>query len=86
LKPYTKTYLDFFGYSTADFIPCEVCECRAVDVHHIEPKGMGGSKLKDSIENLIGLCRECHILAHNEQMSKEDLKKVHKFRMKDFEN
>ena len=32
----------------------------AVDIHHIIPRGMGGSKLRDYPENLIALCRECH--------------------------
>lgn len=45
-----------------DFIPCEVCGRRAVDVHHIHARGMGGDPTgnKDVIENLMGLCRTCH--------------------------
>lgn len=40
---------------------CEVPGCgkRAVDVHHILGKGKH-PELKDDINNLIGLCRECH--------------------------
>lgn len=62
MKPHTKIYMSFFGFTTADFIPCEVCEARAVDIHHIEARGMGGdpTKSKDVIENLQALCRECH--------------------------
>ena len=52
--------MKFFGYTIADFIPCEMCGAKCTDVHHIDCKGMGGSKLKDFIENLMGLCRTCH--------------------------
>lgn len=62
MKNHTKIYMDFFGYTIADFMPCEICEARVVDVHHINCKGMGGDPKgkKDVIENLQGLCRSCH--------------------------
>ena len=53
--------MDFFGYSIADFIPCEVCGTKAVDINHIECRGMGGSKLRDNINNLMAMCRSCHV-------------------------
>ena len=43
-----------------DHYECEVCGSPATDIHHIYCKGMGGSKSKDVIENLMGLCRPCH--------------------------
>ena len=46
MKQHTKIYLDYFSYTTADFIPCEICGNRAVDIHHIEARGIGGSILK----------------------------------------
>ena len=61
MKKHTKIYIDHFNYCEQDFIPCEICSSRAVDVHHIQPRGMGGSKTKDYIENLVGLCRQCHL-------------------------
>ena len=60
MKKHTKIYTDFFGYGEQSFMPCEVCGSLGVDVHHIVPRGMGGSKGKDTIENLIGLCRYHH--------------------------
>ena len=42
---------------------------RAVDVHHRQPKGMGGSAdpvIAFGAVNLIGLCREHHDLCHAE--------------------
>jgi hypothetical protein len=60
MQKHTKIYIEFFGYDTSDFIECEVCGSRAVDIHHIDARGMGGSQLKDFIENLMALCRSCH--------------------------
>lgn len=44
-----------------DFIPCEVCGNKAVDIHHIKARGMGGSKTMDVIDNLMAVCRVCHV-------------------------
>jgi hypothetical protein len=62
MKRHTKIYMKFFGFREGDFIPCEVCGNTAVDIHHIEARGMGGDpqKKKDVIENLQALCRSCH--------------------------
>jgi hypothetical protein len=77
MMPYKRIYLHYFGYGQDDFISCEVCGERAVDVHHIDNKGMGGSKTKDYIENLIGVCRLCHNKAHDNKLTKEFLTEVH---------
>jgi 5-methylcytosine-specific restriction endonuclease McrA len=61
MKNHTKIYMDYFGYVIDDFIPCEVCGNKAVDIHHIKARGMGGSKTADNIENLMAVCRSCHI-------------------------
>ena len=77
MKKHTKIYLDAFGYGEQDFIPCERClattgrSCQAVDVHHIDRRGMGGSKGKDHIGNLIGLCRACHIKVESNREEKQ---------------
>lgn len=81
MKPHTKIYMDYFGYTVADFIACEVCGNKAVDIHHIEARGMGGSKKKDYIENLQAVCRKCHILAGDLSKFKDELKRIHKLRM-----
>lgn len=61
MKRHTKLYLSFFKYDVSDFIPCEVCGSQAQDIHHIECRGMGGTKKADTISNLMALCRTCHI-------------------------
>ena len=67
MKIHTKVYMDFFDYGETDFVMCEMCQQdRAVDIHHLDSRGMGGSKNKDYIENLMGLCRDCHIKAESD--------------------
>ena len=81
MKNYKKVYRDHFKISPSDVILCKVCGSVAVDIHHIDPKGAGGSKTKDNIGNLIALCRKCHNKAHGieqPKLSKEELKKLTK--------
>jgi len=33
-------------------------------IHHIDPKGMGGNKNADTLDNLTYLCGRCHDAAH----------------------
>ena len=73
--------MDYFAYGQQDFIPCLMCGIRANDVHHIEARGMGGSKTKDYIENLATLCRSCHDKAEhnnkfNQQVKEKNLLKI----------
>ena len=77
MKKHTKIYLDYFGYDINDFICCEVCGGRAVDIHHIEARSMGGSKTKDTIENLMAVCRPCHIFYGDKKQYKDKLKEIH---------
>ena len=67
MKKHTKVYMDFFDYGEQDFVMCEMCQQdRAIDIHHLNPRAMGGSKSKDYIENLMGLCRDCHNKAESD--------------------
>jgi hypothetical protein len=38
---------------------------------------MGGSKTKDTIDNLQALCRECHTLMGDKKKYKDELKAIH---------
>lgn len=80
MKKHTKIFIDYWNISHQDeYLPCEYCNIRAVvDVHHLMPRGMGGKNAKvDRIENLMGLCRECHNKAEAKQISREELTKKH---------
>lgn len=78
MKNHTKVYLNHFGYTGEDFIPCETCGARAVDIHHIEARGMGGTKKGDAIDNLMALCREHHLQYGDKKQYMEFLKEIHK--------
>ena len=75
------TYFNHFGYDISDFIPCEVCGKTAVDIHHIEARGIGGSKEADNIENLMALCREDHLKYGDKKQHKEFLKDKHQIKL-----
>jgi len=75
---YKQKFCIFHGIGEQDKPLCWIDGCcrYGVDVHHVENKGMGGSKTKDSIDNLILLCREHHNDAHNEKITKQQLKSI----------
>lgn len=77
MQKHTQIYLQGMGYKKTDFIPCEVCGSQAVDIHHIQARGMGGTNVKDTIENLMGLCRKCHIEYGDKKQHKEFLMSKH---------
>jgi 5-methylcytosine-specific restriction endonuclease McrA len=79
MKKHTAIYMNHFGYDINDFIPCEVCGGRAVDIHHIEARGAGGDPQgkKDVITNLQALCRACHVEMGDKKQYKEFLKERH---------
>lgn len=69
--------MDYFGYHLTDWIPCEICGNAGNDIHHIECRGMGGTKKEDTIENLMALCRGHHVQYGDKKQYKEMLKEVH---------
>ena len=70
MQKHTKVYFEHFDLGEQDVVLCEVCGAVAVDVHHIGGRGPG----KDVIENLVGLCRGCHELAHRDKAFNRGLK------------
>jgi len=69
--------MKFFGYGIEDFIGCEVCGNKAVDIHHIDSRGMGGTQDKDTIQNLMAVCRMCHERYGDKKEYIELLKQTH---------
>jgi hypothetical protein len=59
MQNHTKVYFHFFGYDESSYIDCEMeCGSQAVDIHHLERR----NKTKNDFpENLVALCRDCHI-------------------------
>lgn len=70
---YKRLYLDYFSYGEQDFVPCENCGGRCIDVHHLDGRGPG----MDVIENLMGLCRDCHDEAGANPVFNKKLKEKH---------
>lgn len=79
MQKHTKIYLDYFGFDIPEDVSCEICGAPAVDVNHIDARGMGGDPQgkKDVIENLMANCRKCHIDYGDKKEFKEKLKEVH---------
>ena len=78
MKKHTKIYMNYHNYDISDWIACEHCGTTAVDIHHLSGRGLGGSKNKDFIENLIALCRRCHIKAETDKQFNNQLKELNK--------
>ena len=89
MKPHTRIYFNYFNiaYNESgwhDYIACEIpiCPHEAVDIHHINGRG------KEEIEDLIALCRICHMGAHkltpinSKLLTKESLQEIHNRNLK----
>lgn len=50
-----QIYEQYFGERI-----CELTGAPHCQVHHLKCRGMGGSKKRDFIENLMGLCQDAH--------------------------
>jgi hypothetical protein len=85
MQPHTKEYLKRMGYDPCDFIPCEICGAKMVDVHHIKCRGMGGTikKIANHIRNLMGLCRHCHEKYGDKKQFIQYLRNIHDNRMRE---
>lgn len=77
MKPYTKTYLKFFGYHVPEEIMCEYCGSRAADIHHLTPRSLR-KDLVNKIDNLMALCRRCHDKAGMEREFNDYLRLIHR--------
>ena len=72
-------YRKHFGYGEQDHVPSEISGQTAQDVHHIIPRGEGGSE--DGIENLIAVTRDEHDRAHGRKtpsLTRDYLQEVHR--------
>ncbi len=78
---YRDAYYEGININPQSALMCEMCAIlnqvrqRAVDIHHIVPKSLGG---EDVYKNLIAVCREHHNQCHNKTFSEKEVKKIHK--------
>ena len=76
-----RLYLTFFGYTIADWIPCEMCGATASQFHHIHFKSLGGP---DTPDNIAAVCISnadkvgCHEKAQSKPEFNAELKRIHK--------
>ena len=70
MKKHIKNYYKANELDYCDDVFCKNCLAVAVDIHHIKPKGRGGT---DEASNLVALCRNCHQLAHNNKLEYKNL-------------
>lgn len=80
MDEHRKIYFNFFGYNQQDYFPSELSGTPADEIHHIDPRGMGGSELRNNIRNLIGLASREHRRAEGVEepkISQEDIQEAH---------
>ena len=79
MQKHTIIYMEALGYAEGDFIPCEMTGGEAVDIHHINARGMGGDPhhIKDCIENLMAVTRARHEDCESGEISKEEQIEAH---------
>jgi len=82
MKNHVRIYLKFWGYSASSVsqekVLCDYCQKNTdTEIHHLQKRQAGGSKKRDTVDNLVALCRSCHTMAdYNKefnQMVKEKL-------------
>lgn len=84
MQKHTKIYMNHFGYSLADWLPCENCGGTATSVHHLQFRSQLGGN--DPV-NLMALCFDCHHKAHNSNREfNEKLKEIHRNKFDSWRN
>lgn len=76
MQSYTKIYLDHFDYCIDDFIPCECCQGRATEIHHIHNRSHRRDLLND-INNIMAICRICHTKYGDKKQFVDFLQDIH---------
>lgn len=77
MKEHTKLYFKHFGYDIEDFVPSEISGKPTNDIHHIESRGMGGTKREEDINNLMAVTRYEHDKLGDITAYKDWLHEVH---------
>ena len=73
--------MTYFGFQIPEDAICEIPDCGlpCVDINHIDARGAGGNPKgdKDTIENLMGMCRIHHLKHGDVRGDKQWLKAIH---------
>lgn len=82
MTPHLKIYTKAFKLDLCDDWQCEACNKmgllnKGLELHHIQARGMGGTKKPDRVENLMSLCVDCHKSKGDLKQWKSWLFKVH---------
>lgn len=79
---HVRIYLRHFDLGETDTWFCEACMREfpinnGLNIHHIHGRGPG----KDVIDNLMALCRKCHVRAHGSihPVSKGEFQLIHNY-------
>lgn len=81
MTPHAKVYFRHFDIGQQDLVTCECCmkqgraDGQGFDLHHIEGRGEG----KDTIKNIMCLCRRHHTMAHDSKIPKSELQLIHNY-------
>ncbi len=84
MQKHIRVYRQFFEIGDQDLCGCERCDSyQGGEIHHIHSRGLKGFIRNtvwydiNDILNLIYLCRDCHNMAHRNQLEKEELFVIH---------
>lgn len=61
----------------SDWIPCECCGAESVDCHHVWARSIR-KDLENDINNIMAVCRECHVKFGDKKDKRDYLIEVHK--------
>jgi hypothetical protein len=72
-------YITHFQYESAEELICEVTgfKGKIVEIHHIDPRGMGGRTSVDRMDNLMALHPAIHRWAEDNPLAKGWFKNTH---------
>jgi hypothetical protein len=83
MKKHIKVYTEFFRIDNPDEGIDELFGFSGNNIHHIYARGMGGSKLRDGIDNLMCLRQDVHEIVGDKSAFRELLIDAHRLYMEE---
>jgi hypothetical protein len=72
---YKKNFLKHYKIGIHEYVACAVCGGQAIELHHIIKRSSLGS---DEVENLLPVCRSCHMDCEARKYSEEEQQECRK--------